>query len=85
LFVCIIQLATVQTDHVASDATKEVISNIWQTTNIDEFPNKDNPNKCVESISPSKTSKSPNPRLNLKRTQPAIVRTNEEFASENDS
>ena len=75
--------------HTDSDATKEVILDIWPETNL----NKIEANESLESITTSDTSDTSDsltPKLDLKHTQAAVVRTNEDLlsddlASEDDS
>lgn|GEM_PF-2518983 len=79
-------ITSVQTNHI--DATKEVLSGIWPTTNNKEIPSEDNTNEPSESITTSGTldaSDSLIPRLALKHSQAAVVFTNEDLASEDKS
>lgn len=70
-----------------SDATKEVLSDVWPITNGNKL---DDPSKSRPSIAtsdPSDTSDSSNPsivRLSLRHTETARVFTNEDLASEDD-
>lgn len=71
---------TTNKDHTDSDATKEVILDIWPEANL---------NKIAITSDISDTD-SLTPKLDLKHTQAAVVRTNEDLlsddlASEDDS
>jgi hypothetical protein len=71
-----------------SDGTKEVLSNIWSKSNLNKISKKDDLNKFQESTTTSDTSDTSDslvPRLDLKHTQAAIVRTNEDLVAEDDS
>ena len=71
-----------------SDVTKEVVSSIWPNVNYDEILTMDDPNKTKLSITASDTSDTSDlliPRLDLKHTQAAVVRTNEDLVAEDDS
>ena len=74
---------TNQADNVST--TEEVLSSIWPTAHINEISNKENLEKPIEPATSSETSNSITQKLNLKHTQAAIVRTNEDLAPEDDS
>jgi replicative DNA helicase Mcm len=77
----------VQTVHVneVSEPTKEVLSSIWPSSNLNGIQNQDL-NKSKKPTTTSDTSdtsdSASNSRLDLKHTQAAIVRSNEDLASE---
>jgi MCM AAA-lid domain/MCM P-loop domain len=69
-----------------SDATKEVLSSIYQTTKFYEISSKKDLNKFKAPVTASDTSVTSDflpPKLDLKHTRAAIVRTNEDSTSQN--